>query len=246
MTVIFVMGLAFLIHGVGVLAIGRLWGSVPALWRVGAAGLLAAVYTALCVFDSRFGASGWRLVSLLAVSMVAFGGAWKQWVAYLLLFLSVEGAAVLLGERWGWIGAFLPLLLPVLLQRAAPARRYIPVELRFGDTRVKLTALVDTGNTLRDPVTGLPVLVLDGKTSCSLTGLSDRQLRSPLEVMRQPPIPGLRLIPYRAVGVAGGLLLGLRLQTVRIGGRRCSLMVAFAPELFCESGEFQALAGGIL
>lgn len=243
---LFVAGLAFLIHGAGVAAVGKLCDSAPSLWRMVAAAALGAVYAAACVTASWLGAYYWRLGSLLVVAFLAFGMKMKCCVGYVLLFLAIEGLTGLIGEDLGWFGAFGLVGLLWFLSRAHYSNHYVSVELQLGGRHIKLTALRDTGNTLRDPISGAPVLILDGKTSRALTGLSSIQLRQPLEVMRSPPIPGLRLIPYRAVGIAGGLLLGMQLHGVRIGNRKVSLTVAFAPDDFCDSGEFQALTGGTL
>ncbi len=43
------------------------------------------------------------------------------------------------------------------------ARELTPAVLTLGEKRVALTALVDTGNTLTDPVTGRPVMVAEGE-----------------------------------------------------------------------------------
>ena len=121
--------------------------------------------------------------------------------------------------------------------------RYVPVVLRRGENRVCLTALRDTGNTLTDPVTGQPVLVVDGNTCASITGLTREQLRAPLEAITQ--LPGSRLIPYRAVGQPAGFLLALRLPEVRIGAWKGSCLVAFAPDGL-DNREFQGLTGGMV
>jgi len=116
------------------------------------------------------------------------------------------------------------------------------VELSYGDKRVQLTALRDTGNTLRDPVTGRQVLVVDASTAGKLTGLSVQQLKKPVESVTA--LPGLRLIPYRAVGQAGGLLLALKIPQAKIGSWQGSALVAFAPEGLGSDGTYQALTGG--
>ena len=63
------------------------------------------------------------------------------------------------------------------------------------------------------------MLVVSSRVGQRLTGLTQEQLASPLETMAQRPIPGLRLIPYQAVGQNGGMLLGLRLDQVKIDGK---------------------------
>ena len=96
-----------------------------------------------------------------------------------------------------------------------------------------------TGNTLQDPVTGQPVLVIGADAANRLTGLSREQLRSPVESLEA--LPGLRLVPYRTVG-GSGLMLARKYQNVKIGKWKGSQLVAFAPERL--GGGYEALTGG--
>ena len=121
-------------------------------------------------------------------------------------------------------------------------KRFVPVELTYGGKQVKLTALQDTGNTLRDPLTGQQILVVGPQVAAALTGLTRQQLRDPAGAVGA--LPGLRLVPYRAVGTDGGMLLALRLNRVKIGQWQGSSLVAFAPEGLGEHEEYQALTGG--
>lgn len=84
-----------------------------------------------------------------------------------------------------------------------PGRRLLPVRLSGNGKQLRLTALADTGNELRDPITGQSVLVIGCEAAGQLTGLTRAQLRHPLETLTAAPLPGLRLIPYRAVGAEG-------------------------------------------
>ena len=115
------------------------------------------------------------------------------------------------------------------------------------------TAFCDTGNALRDPVSGAPVLVvspgrLDGALPREVRSLLDRgALERPAELlepmMRAAPELRFRLIPYHAVGVAGGLLLAVRSDWTEVAGERyAGLPVAFSPT---ELGTgYSALWGG--
>ncbi len=124
------------------------------------------------------------------------------------------------------------------------ARRYVPIQLRYGERTVEVMALRDTGNTLRDPITGEGVLIVSGKAGEKLTGLTVSQLRSPLDTLARRPIPGLRLIPYRTVGQSCAMLLGLRLNQVVIDGKTREAVVAFDPEGM--ESEKMALIGGMV
>ena len=116
-------------------------------------------------------------------------------------------------------------------------RRFVTVEVTYGGRTVKLRALVDTGNSLCDPITGEGVTVLSPEIGLRL-GLPAEALADPGGVV----LPGLRLIPARTVG-GGGLLAAVRCEKVVIGGTEAGRLVAFARENF-GNGEYQALTGG--
>ena len=78
-----------------------------------------------------------------------------------------------------------------------------------------------------------------------MLGLTRQQLQRPVETVEAGICPGLRLIPYRAVGQPGGLLAALRMERVKIDSWQGSMVVAFAPNGLDREGAYQALTGGI-
>ena len=141
--------------------------------------------------------------------------------------------------------AGLVILCAVGIKAPLGAQKYQPVELCWRGEKIKLTALIDTGNTLRDPVTGGSVLVVGMDVGRKL-GISREMICDPITALTAAPIPGARLIPYRAVGKPGGMLLMMRMEEVRLNGRAINPMVAFAPDEIGRNGGYQALAGGIV
>ena len=127
------------------------------------------------------------------------------------------------------------------LAKVRRGSKLVPVELTLGDRTLRLTALKDTGNALRDPVTGRPVLVVEANVAATLTGLTTEALENPVESIGT--IPGLRLIPYKTVGNAG-FLLAMQIPDAKIGERRGSAIVAFSPQVF--ESHYQALTGGMV
>ena len=130
-------------------------------------------------------------------------------------------------------------------------RGFETLELRLGEACVRLRALIDTGNTLKDPMTNEPVLVLDWKAAARLlpqTGLSEQEFSHPAELMRrlmrEDPALRLRLIPYRAVGVSQGLLLAVRCERKTGSGKFVPALAAFSPTPVSSAGEYEALTGG--
>ena len=123
-------------------------------------------------------------------------------------------------------------------------REYVPLKISYEGRNASLIALKDTGNTLTDPLTGEQVLIISADVASRLTGLTQTQLRNPMETLLLPPISGLRLIPYRSVGNAGGFLLAKRFADVTIGEKKQSALVAFASEGLGKGEIYQALTGG--
>lgn len=218
--------------------------------RCALAAALGGVYSGACMLHGfRFlGSTLWRAVSLVLIAVIAFGwdrSAVKRGGVFLLLSMALGGVAVSFGK-----GNFLILVLAaagvwllcrIAFGEAVGSREYVPITLTYGGHSASLIALRDSGNTLRDPITGEQVFVIAGDVAQKLTGLSENQLRTPLETLALRPIPGLRLIPYRSVGSSGGMLLGLRFENVKVGSRTQSAIVAFAPEGLGRGGAYQAL-----
>ena len=230
------------VHYLLLLACARLSKHTPELIRF----LLAAVVGGIHVLVSLLPGCGFlgkmvfRLLTIPLISMLAFGFGRQhvgKYAIYFLLCLAVDGAvgkgmlAVIFGI----------LMLALLFRRSRGQGGVIPVAISYGDKRLSLAALRDTGNRLRDPVSGGSVMVIGAEAARYLTGLTREQLKKPLETLGA--IPGLRLIPYKAVG-SSGFLLGMKLSKVQIGSWRGSQIVAFAPEGLEKGSGIEALIGG--
>ena len=248
-----VAGLNFLVDLLLLLGTNRLAG-FPFQWRLVAAAALGGLYSAACLLEG-FGFLGnlfWRMVSLGLMSAAAFG--WNRSAVtrggiFLLLSLAMGGAALSIGSD-GMPGLILAALGIWALSGAAfggrvGGREYVNVTLYRGEQEVRIVALRDTGNSLRDPVTGEGVLVISGDVAAKLTGLTPEELAAPLETLGKRPLEGLRLIPYRSVGCGGGMLLAMGMDVSCQGEGRRRRVVAFAPQGLGQGTVYQALTGGV-
>jgi len=184
------------------------------------------------------------------MSIIAFGlekETIRKGVVFSILSLSLSGVMSVLGND-----AVISMLIAAAVVAALymigagwipGVAKYISVELRHQGKKVCITALQDTGNTLRDPITGQAVLVVDADIATRLTGLSEEQLRKPVEVMASGSKRGLRLLPYHSVGNPNGMMLAVWVSDVKIGLWKGGRLVALAPNRF-ESKHYQALTGG--
>lgn len=242
-----VIFLTFLVNGLLILGTKQLAGGRGDMRVLAGAGA-AALFAGWCLVPG-FGFLGrafWRVVCFLTVSVLSFGEereGWRQGGIFMLLCMALEGAASAIGNGKG-IALLASAAGIWLVSRYAFCRKRVArVEITGPAGVLRLTALRDTGNGLRDPLTGEGVLVVSASAAGTLTGLTADQLRHPLETVAAGCIAGLRLLPYCSVGMPGGMLLAKRYTKVKIDGAERSMLVAFAPSGLEEEG-YQALAGG--
>lgn len=248
-----VMLLNFIIDLLLLAGTSRLAG-FPVFWgRTVLGAALGGIYAGCCMLPgfSFLGNILWRSVSLGLMGGIAFGisrSAVRRCLLFVLLSMALGGVALCIGSGGitGVLAGGAVLLLCSLGFRGPPgSREYVSVELNWGGKQERLLALRDTGNTLRDPVTGQSVLIVDASVAWTLLGLTSQQLLQPVETVAAGKYPGLRLIPYRSVGQPAGMLAALRMENVKIDTWQGSTLVAFAPAGLDAEGTYRALTGGI-
>lgn len=245
--------LNFLVDFFLILGTNRLSGHPPGVKRALWSAAIGSVYAAACVLPGwRFLQNlFWRLVCLGLMSGIAFGwdrGAARRGILFVFLSMALGGIALGLGEGGFWsivLGAVGVSLLCLTGFRSRPGQqKYVPVSITHRNISLKLMALVDTGNALRDPITGRAVLVVDADSAYRLLGLTKEQLAKPLETVTAQKELHLRLIPYHAVGQPGSMLLAIRADNLEMNGKKEDMLVAFAPQQIGKT--YQALTGGIV
>lgn len=240
--------LNFLVDLLLLMATNRLSGYPAGFKRALLAAALGGLYGGVCVLPGlRFLAGTlWRIVSLVLMAGIAFGfcrESVRRGVLFVLLSMSLGGIAV--GLESGSFGSLVLAALGVCLMCVFGLRGEIGteyVQVQIGD--LHLTALRDTGNTLTDPLTGQQILVVSSNVGQRLLGLSAAELSDPVKAIGR--VPGLRLVPFHAVGCSGGVLPVKRFENVRIGSWSGSCLVAFAPNELGQGKPYEALTGGAL
>ena len=188
---------------------GALWALAAAIaggaLRAPAGKLLSAAALCLVAFGGERGFA--RLCAAFLALSAALGGAlWALTLAFPGAPLSPAALTAAFVFFWAAASVFL---------RGCASRRereIAAVELRFLGRSACFRALVDTGNSLSDPVSGAHVMVV---LSCA----------DALDALRGR----LRLVPYASVG-ARGFLVAFRPERLEVSGReRRDLLVALSP-----------------
>ncbi len=130
----------------------------------------------------------------------------------------------------------------------------INAKISFLSRETTFMALVDTGNTLVNPLNNAPVLVVEydtvkGVLPDDLRGmLSKSILHDPPDAMELAAMLGygrhFSLIPFHAVGVECGMLLGLRPDYAELDGvKKSGMVVAITPNRLSDGAGYTALTG---
>lgn len=135
--------------------------------------------------------------------------------------------------------------------RHGPLRREVEhVRICFARRECEVRLLHDTGNVLAEPVSGRPVIVLEREMACTLLGEPLHAAMKSTEdavacLASLPSAIACRcgLLPYRAVGVEGGMLLYFRPDRVqRADGAIFDCVCAVGPESI-GNGAYDGLIG---
>ena len=242
----------------------RLTGIPVRRWRAALAAGLGGAYAILCALEpgsfltvlpvkagvgllmvaAVFGLSG----RLIRVALVFFGVS-AAFAGAILAAAIVRGrtAPAIAQISFGSL-----LLVFTAVFRAAGRHRVrgeiLKLTVTLGERRVTVSALADSGNGLREPLSGLPVTV------CSLDSLLPLFDPRTARILRENPDPARALkalaeeqiyrfflVPYSAVGVPGGMLLAFRPDSVRVGLREAATLIAIDPAGLREGAGYCAV-----
>lgn len=119
------------------------------------------------------------------------------------------------------------------------------------DINKRLRALIDTGNSLKDPITGNPVVVVDMEYILDLIpseimdivkNKKDLSYITDSEIVKR-----LRIIPYSALGVENGILMGYKVDFIYVYNKKNvgviqNPILALYDKHLSSRGDYQAIA----
>lgn len=269
-----------LADGAALYVTGRLSGLPVGMRRLLAAAVLGGTYGALCVLPGLGVLASFlpQMAAAAGLVWLAFGkrGAFlRQLLLFFILSCALSGALVgaqtlaaggrllesgglAVLSRLDWRIFFLAggicfLVLSVVFRggaRHAVAGELCQCTLERQGRRVTLTALLDTGHTLTDGLTGRPVLTVHWAALEPLWTAEEKEVLSCLErdggaACLEKLGGGFRLLPYQTVGVSGGMLLCFQAERAVIGGKVIGpVTAALSPTAVSDGGGYAALWGG--
>lgn len=207
--------------------------------------------------------------------LVAFGArrsSLRQGVLFALVSLALAGLVLLVAAVFDWglvllhgavyypvcwqalllVAALGYLITSLVLRRCAVhgGGEIEQARIETGTAHLTLPVLRDTGNTLRDPMTNAPVLIVEWQAAAPLLPARATRPDDPVAAFtaltQLAPQLHWRLLPYRAVGVKG-VLLAFQAKQVTLAGRVIPRMtVALSPTPVSDGGGYSGLLGGVV
>lgn len=166
-------------------------------WRVLLAGIVGGVYAVCCGIFPPAGSLPGQGMAMLLMLMVAAGNIKCSVVAAMAAVTLLAGGVLqFMSERSAGLPGFLAAVTAWILLAIAfqDHRRFdlrglhIAIRVFHGKEFAAFEALIDTGNRLKEPFSGLPVLIVEAKQ---------------LGRIAEDPLLHLRRIPYGGIGGCG-------------------------------------------
>ena len=128
----------------------------------------------------------------------------------------------LLGGIVGFIITYIAF--KIIKNKATKEEMIYKLKIKINDKTVEVNALLDTGNKLKDPITLVPVIVIEKQKLYNflpeeilenidkiIGGDSNKLIEENIKYMSK-----LRVIPYNSIGKQNGLMLGFKADEVKI------------------------------
>jgi len=243
--------------------------------RLGLSALFGSAYAVMTVFFSLLSALPFSLLSAVCMIFIAFGGQKGLFRVALIFFavsagfggalfaLSLTAAGGIIDGRVQLPFSFLALLIAFIICYGIFALvfarlgretggRIFPVSLQHHGKTTAFKALVDSGNSLIDPLSGKGVMVAEWEAVAPLFSDDLQKMfryspeKEPLILLPQltalPDGVGFYLIPYTSVGVEKNFLLSFRPEHTTIGRKQYSkLPLALSFTRLSDGGRYAAL-----
>ena len=150
------------------------------------------------------------------------------------------------------IGAF-----AIIKNKISKKDMFCEIEILINQKKIKTKAMIDTGNMLKEPITNVPVIVVEHILLYSC--MPKEILNNLQEIMggdfknipcdiQEKYISKLKLIPFSSLGKQNGMLIGIRPEYVKVitdeqEKINKNVIIGIYEKSLTKKGEYQALIG---
>ncbi len=134
---------------------------------------------------------------------------------------------------------------------------FYEVEIELNHKKIETTAMIDTGNLLKEPITNTPVIVVEHTLlyDCipkeilnHLDELLGGEFNNIPEPIKEEYIAKLKLIPFSSLGKQNGMLIGMKAEAIKIKDMdkeetKENIIIGIYNKSLTKRGEYRALMG---
>jgi len=124
-------------------------------------------------------------------------------------------------------GIVIKIVVEILSNRFVKEKLLLPIKISFENNFIELNALVDTGNSLHDPLTNMPVIIVE---FCAIKDVLPPDIQTIFKDSMENDFDSIsnvisqskwysrfRLIPFTSIGKDNGMLIGFKPDLIEIG-----------------------------
>lgn len=159
----------------------------------------------------------------------------------------------------GVIVAFVIILLAFRFVKAKISKKdlYCNIIIKINQKRIRTKAMIDTGNLLKEPITNIPVVVVESKLLFktipneileNIENILGGDLSSIPENVKLEYMSKLKVIPFSSLGKQNGMLLGLKADELEVEEKDeikniDKIIIGIYNKNLSKKGEYGALLG---
>lgn len=159
----------------------------------------------------------------------------------------------------GAIIAFIIIITAFTIVRTKITKKdmFCKVEIQINGKKIETTAMLDTGNLLKEPITNTPVIVVEHTLlyDCipkeilnHLDEILGGEFENIPEKIKEEYMAKLKFIPFSSLGKQNGMLLGMKAESVKIKDteremEKDNVIVGIYNKSLTKRGEYRALLG---
>lgn len=207
----------------------------------------------------------WKQILIFYLTSFVFGGV----ALYLIYFLKPQdilmkngmyaGEYVLKVIMLGGIVAFvvIRISLKIIKTKINPKDMYCKIKVKLNDKKIETTAMIDTGNLVKEPITNTPVIIVESSLLYeilpkeilnNLEEVLSGNLSNIPEEVQEKYISKMRCIPFKSLGKENGMLLGIKsdeIEVIKEDENKIieNAIIGIYDKSLTKRGEYRALVG---
>ena len=207
----------------------------------------------------------WKQILIFYLTSFVFGGV----ALYLIYFLKPQDIlmknGMYVGENilkiilLGGIVAFvvIKISLKIIKTKISSKDMYCNIKIKLNEKEVETTAMLDTGNLVKEPITNTPVIIVESSLLYemlpkeilnNLEEVLSGNLSNIPEEIQEKYISKMRCIPFKSLGKENGMLLGIRADEIEVIKEDENKIIKNAiigiyDKSLTKRGEYRALVG---